>query len=158
MIETSPSIVLSLVLALLAGVSQVACTAGEAPISDEVTVYKTSTCPCCEGWIAHMQREGFRVTSENRDEDIDHIKELYGISDSNASCHTARVGGYTIEGHVPAEDVRRLLKEKPDDIVGLTAPGMPMQSPGMQPEGMVPKNFDVVAIKKDGSTEVYHRY
>jgi len=158
MIKTPPSIILSLALVLLAGVSQIACTASEAPIPTDVIVYKTSTCPCCEGWIAHMQREGFNVSSENHDDDIDRIKARYGISDKLASCHTARIGNYTIEGHVPAADVKRLLKEKPADIVGLTAPEMPMQSPGMQPEGLPPKNYDVLAIKKDGTTVVFTRY
>lgn len=158
MIKTPSSIVLSLLLALLACVSQVACTAGEAPIPDEVMAYKSSTCPCCEGWIAHMRKEGFNVTVEDRDDDIGRIKSQYGISEQNASCHTARVGGYTIEGHVPAADVRRLLKERPGDVVGLTAPGMPMRSPGMQAEGLPAKGYDVLAIKKDGSTEVFSRY
>ena len=136
----------------------VGCSTETTATPTEVMVYKSSTCPCCEGWMAHMQKEGFIVKSENRDDDMDNIKAANGVTPKLASCHTAKVGGYVIEGHVPAADVKRLLKEKPADIIGLTAPEMPMQSPGMQAEGLPPKNYDVIAIKKDGSTEVYTRY
>ena len=134
------------------------CTSETTATPTEVMVYKTSVCPCCEGWMAHLQKEGFIVKSENRDDEIDKIKAVNGITEKLASCHTAKVGGYAIEGHVPAADVKRLLKEKPADVIGLTAPGMPMQSPGMQAEGLPPKNYDVLAIKKDGSTEIYTHY
>lgn len=154
MFRASLSALSVVAIAILAG----ACTADEHVIPSDVIVYKSSTCPCCEGWIAHMQKEGFSVTAENHDDDIDRIKRQYGVSEKNASCHTARIGGYTIEGHVPAADVKRLLREKPADIVGLTAPEMPMQSPGMQAEGLPPKNYDVLAIMKDGSTKVFSRY
>ncbi len=145
-------------MVLLASIAQTACTASEQSMPTAVTVYKTTTCPCCEGWIAHMQKEGFSVSSENRDNDIDQIKAANGVTEKLASCHTAKVGGYVVEGHVPAADVKRLLKERPADVVGLTAPGMPLDSPGMQAEGLPPKGYDVIAIKKDGSTEVYTRY
>lgn len=91
-------------------------------------------------------------------EDMGAIKSKYGVTEKLASCHTALIGGYVIEGHVPAADVKRLLKEKPADIVGLTAPGMPMKSPGMQAEGLPPKGYSVIAFKKNGSTKVYTRY
>ncbi|MFC1626338.1 DUF411 domain-containing protein [Pseudomonadota bacterium] len=134
------------------------CTSETTATPTEVMVYKTSVCPCCEGWMAHMQKEGFSIKAENRDNDIDKIKAANGVTQKLASCHTAKVEGYVIEGHVPATDVKRLLKEKPADIVGLTAPGMPMKSPGMQAEGLPPKGYDVIAFKKDGTTEVYTRY
>jgi len=85
------------------------------------------------------------------------LKKKYGVPDKLASCHTAIVDGYVIEGHVPAADVTRLLKERPR-IVGLTAPGMPMQSPGMQAEGKIPRNYDVLAFDKQGKAKIYHRY
>jgi len=135
-----------------------ACSTESTATPTEVTVYKSSTCPCCEGWIRHMRNAGFKVTTEIHDNDMDRIKAENGISDKLASCHTAKVGGYVIEGHVPAADVKRLLREKPADVVGLTAPGMPIQSPGMQAEGLPTKGYDVIAIKKDGSTEVYSHY
>ncbi|HKI60553.1 MAG TPA: DUF411 domain-containing protein [Mariprofundaceae bacterium] len=148
----------AVMMVLLASVTQIACTASEQSIPTAVTVYKTSTCPCCDSWIKHMSEEGFQVTTEVRDNDMDRIKATNGVTDKLASCHTAKVGGYVIEGHVPASDVKRLLKEKPADVVGLTAPGMPMKSPGMQAEGLPPKGYDVIAFKKDGSTKVYTRY
>ena len=134
------------------------CTSETTATPTEVMVYKTSVCPCCEGWMAHMQKEGFSIKAENRDNDIDKIKAANGVTQKLASCHTAKVEGYVIEGHVPATDVKRLLKEKPSDVVGLTAPGMPLDSPGMQAEGLPPKGYNVIAIKKDGSTEVYSSY
>jgi len=142
----------------LASAAQIACTASEQSIPSTVTVYKSSTCPCCDDWVKHMSKEGFQVTTEVRDNDMDRIKASNGVTDKLASCHTAKVGGYVIEGHVPASDVKRLLKEKPANIIGLTAPGMPMKSPGMQAEGLPPKNYNVIAIKKDGTTEVFTRY
>ena len=120
-------------------------------------VYKSATCPCCDDWIKHMQKEGFKTRTEVR-KDMDSIKASNGVTPKLASCHTALISGYVIEGHVPAADVKRLLREKPADIVGLTAPGMPMKSPGMQAEGLPPKGYNVIAFKKDGSTEVYTRY
>lgn len=147
------NVMTAIVVGLLLG-----CSTETTATPTEVMVYKSSTCPCCEGWMAHMQKEGFVVTAENRDDDMDRIKAENGITENLASCHTAKVGGYVIEGHVPAADIKRLLKEKPADVIGLTAPEMPMQSPGMQAEGLPPKNYDVIAIKKDGSTEIYTRY
>jgi len=88
---------------------------------------------------------------------MDVIKAKYGVTQKLASCHTAIVDGYVIEGHVPAADVARLLKERPD-VVGLTAPGMPMKSPGMQKPGQTPKNYDVLAFDADGKSQVFTHY
>jgi len=136
----------------------IGCSAETTATATEAVVYKSSTCPCCDDWIKHLGKEGFDVKTEIRDDDMDKIKAANGVTEKLASCHTAKISGYVIEGHVPAADVKRLLKEKPTDIVGLTAPGMPMKSPGMQAEGLPPKGYDVIAFKKDGSTEVYTRY
>ena len=93
-----------------------------------MTVYKSPTCGCCSGWVDYMQAEGFTVKSIDTD-DVDSIKSEHGLTSPELkSCHTAIVDGYVIEGHVPANDVKRLLTERPG-IVGLTAPGMPMMSP-----------------------------
>ncbi len=119
-------------------------------------MYKPISCECCSGWADHLRAQGFDVVTKKR-EDMDVIKEKYGVTDKLASCHTAIVGGYVIEGHVPAADVERLLKERPD-IVGLTAPGMPMSSPGMQAVGKAPKNYDVLAFDKDGNSKVFTHY
>ncbi len=144
---------IAFVLLLLGAIS---CSQAETPMA--VVVYKSSTCPCCEGWVEHMRLSGFVVTTEVHDDDMDRIKRENGITDTTASCHTAKVGGYVIEGHVPAADVERLLKERPAGVIGLTAPGMPMRSPGMHAEGLPPKGYEVLAIKKDGATEVFSRY
>ena len=125
-------------------------------IASEMVVYKSPTCGCCSGWIVHLKTAGFNVKAFNR-EDMDSIKVEHGVQPQLASCHTALIDGYVIEGHVPAQDIQRLLKDKPA-IKGLTAPGMPMQSPGMQDEGLPPKNYDVLAFDKDGKVSLYHRY
>lgn len=143
---------LAIAIGLLTG-----CSAETTATAADIVIYKSATCPCCDDWVKHMQKEGFRTRTETRD-DMDSIKASNGVTPGLASCHTALVGGYVIEGHVPAADVKRLLKEKPADIIGLTAPGMPMKSPGMQAEGLPPKGYDVIAFKKDGSTGVYAHY
>jgi len=122
----------------------------------EVVMYKPPTCDCCTGWAEHLQRAGFKVVVHKRD-DMDVIKARHGVSRKLASCHTAIVDGYVIEGHVPAEDVARLLKERPD-VVGLTAPGMPQKAPGMQTPGLPARGYDVLAFDKSGATTLFHRY
>jgi len=122
----------------------------------DVVMYKPPTCDCCTGWAEHLSKDGFRVEVKKYD-DMDAIKAKFGVSEKLASCHTAIVDGYVIEGHVPAADVERLLKERPD-IVGLTAPGMPMKSPGMQAVGQPPQGYSVLAFDKNGNTTVFHKY
>lgn len=118
-----------------------------------VTVHKSPTCGCCQNWVAHMQRAGFPVAVKGVD-NLNPIKTEVGIPPGKGSCHTAQVGDYFVEGHVPAEDVKRLLTEKPD-ARGLTVPGMPVGSPGMEvPSGQV-DSYDVLLVAKDGSTSVY---
>jgi len=124
--------------------------------SPEIVMYKPPTCECCSGWAEHMRKAGFTVIV-NKSENMEMIKAMNGVSSNLASCHTAIVDGYVIEGHVPAADVERLLKERPN-ITGLTAPGMPMQSPGMQAEGLPPKNYKVLAFDKDGNVRVFSDY
>jgi len=125
--------------------------------AQEVTMYKSPYCGCCTGWADTLKGAGFSVTEKKSDE-MEAIKQKYGVPEKLASCHTALVGGYIIEGHVPAADIERLLREKPKDVVGLTAPGMPQQSPGMQPDGLEPKGYDVLAFDKNGNTTVFSRY
>jgi hypothetical protein len=122
-----------------------------------IEVWKSPTCGCCRGWVAHMKDSGYEVTTNNVDYDILYkIKQQAGIGEEVASCHTARIGGYVIEGHVPAGDVARLLKEKPE-AVGLAVPGMPAGSPGME-YGDEKEPYEVLLVKKDGSTEVFARH
>ena len=122
----------------------------------EVIVYKSATCGCCSKWITHLENEGFKVVSHNK-EDMNIVKKEAGLQPGLASCHTAFVDGYVIEGHVPASDIKRLLTQKLA-VLGLTAPGMPQKSPGMQPAGIAPQGFDVLAFDKTGKTTVFERY
>lgn len=119
----------------------------------EVVMYKNATCMCCAKWAVHMNEYNFNV-EERATTELYEIKQQNGISNELASCHTALVDGYVVEGHVPAEDVQRLLKERPDAI-GLTVPGMPIGSPGMEVEGRPADKYEVLLIAKDGTTSVF---
>ena len=120
----------------------------------KITVYKSPTCGCCAGWADYLQRNGFAVTTVERN-DLSQVKAHYGIGPELQSCHTAVIDGYAIEGHVPAGDIRRLIAEKPN-ASGIAAPGMPMMSPGMN--SIEPKGYDVLLFGKDVETSVYSRY
>ena len=109
---------------------------------------------CCTRWAEHMNKEGFYVI-EKITRELGEIKSEQGISNELASCHTAMIDGYIVEGHVPSQDVQRLLKERPNAI-GLSVPGMPEGSPGM--EGPNPDPYDVLLINSDGSTSVFSSY
>jgi hypothetical protein len=135
-----------LVLCALAGSGPLAA-AGE-----EVTLYKDPNCGCCSKWAEHMRANGFTV-KEIATGDMSTVKREAGVPQALGSCHTARVGGYVIEGHVPAADVKRLLADKPK-VAGLAAPGMPMGSPGM--EGPSPADpYDVVSFDAQGKARVF---
>jgi len=122
-----------------------------------IHVVKDPGCPCCNSWIGHLRDNGFSVSFEERSiEDLAAFKRERGISDALASCHTATTADYTLEGHVPAADIRRLLSERPD-AVGLAVPGMPYGSPGMGPESERDA-YDVILIRGDGTTEVFTSY
>jgi hypothetical protein len=121
-----------------------------------VEVYKTASCGCCRAWVEHMQTHGFPVKVRNL-EDLGPIKERVGVPYGLGSCHTAEVGGYFIEGHVPANEVQRLLTEKPK-AKGLVVPGMPAGSPGMEQEDGRTEPYQVLLVHEDGSTSVYASY
>ena len=95
-----------------------------------LTVYRSPTCGCCKDWVAHMEAAGFQI-NDNVTSEMETVRQTYGVPEQISSCHTALIDGYVVEGHVPATDVQRLLAEKPN-VVGLTAPGMPVGSPGME--------------------------
>ena len=116
-----------------------------------VTVYKDASCGCCKMWIEHMQASGFTVDAHDSP-DMDAVKDHYGVPSGVRSCHTALVGSYVVEGHVPASDVDRMLKEQPK-AAGLSVPGMVMGSPGM--EGTVSKPYTVLAFQKTGATTTF---
>ncbi|MDX5363351.1 MAG: DUF411 domain-containing protein [Pseudazoarcus pumilus] len=122
---------------------------------EEVVVYKDPNCGCCGKWADHLRDNGFQVR-EVATRDMALVKSEAGVPKALGSCHTALVGGYVVEGHVPAADVRRLLAEKPK-LVGLSAPGMPLGSPGM--EGPYPaERYDVVGFDAQGKTIVFSRH
>lgn len=124
-----------------------------APVADTLVVYKTATCGCCKEWIAHMEENGFTVVAHDYTAvALNELKTDSGVQSDLASCHTAMVGGYVVEGHVPADLVRRMLTERPQ-ISGLAVPGMPMGSPGM--DGPYKQKYQVIAFKRDGGREVY---
>ena len=120
-----------------------------------ITVWKSASCGCCQRWVDYLQDDGFEVIAHNVD-DVVSIKQKLGITDPALySCHTAKVGGYIIESHVPASDIRRLLSER-SKLMGLTAPGMPQMSPGMF--SIEPKGYDVVQFNAKQETGVFSSY
>jgi hypothetical protein len=119
-----------------------------------VEVYKSPTCGCCGKWVDHLKANGFRVVTHDTDDVMMHKYRL-GVPPGLGSCHTAEVGGYVVEGHVPAVEIKRLLKEHPS-AKGLVVPAMPMGSPGM--EGDHKDSYDVLLINRDGSTHTYAHY
>ncbi|MDJ0956882.1 MAG: DUF411 domain-containing protein [Arenicellales bacterium] len=122
---------------------------------DEIVVYKSPTCGCCTGWVEYLEKNGFTVQTHNTDR-LNEIKARLGLTDRRLmSCHTAVVDGYVIEGHVPVDDIKRLLSERPK-IKGITAPGMPQLSPGMNSE--IPKDYDVLSFDAQGNIEVFSSY
>ena len=125
--------------------------AAEAP---RLSVAKSPTCGCCGAWVQHMRAAGFEVeVREVADDELQALKEKAGLAPEHRSCHTAEVDGYVVEGHVPAEDVSRLLAERPDAL-GLTVPGMPAGSPGMD-MGDMRDPYDTLLIRRDGAAEVF---
>lgn len=137
---------------LLAGCTTI--QAENAVADKEMTVYRSPTCGCCGKWIEHVKNNHFAV-KDIVSNDMDAIKEKYGIPDKLGSCHTAIVDGYVIEGHVPAADIQKLLASKPD-VVGLSAPGMPMGSPGMEMGGS--QDYNVMSFDKDGKVQVFSEH
>jgi len=128
-----------------------------AAAEDPVEVWRSPTCQCCGAWVEHLKKSGFSVkVNSTTPSMLDRLKRQVGIGKDLASCHTGKIGPYIIEGHVPASDIRRLLAERPDAL-GLTVPGMPLGSPGME-RGDESEPYEVLLIKKDGTTEVFARH
>jgi hypothetical protein len=138
------------ILSIAAPLALLACTQSAAAATLMVT--KTATCPCCKDWVEHMKKAGFKV--QVRDvEDLTPVARKLGVPDTLRSCHTSQTGGYTIEGHVPAADVKRLLAAKPKGL-GLAVPGMVPGSPGMD-QGSTRVPYKVLLFQKDGKTSVF---
>ena len=138
-----------------AALAMLAVPAAAAPRAQPaVEVYKSATCGCCGKWIEHLQANGFTVRAHDVAEPPVY-RAKFGVPDALGSCHTATVGGYVLEGHVPAQEVKRLLAERPR-ARGLAVPAMPLGSPGM--EGPRADPYEVLLIELDGRTRVYARY
>ena len=120
-----------------------------------VTVWKTPNCGCCKAWVTHLQKNGFAVVV-NDVKDTAPIRVKLGMPEKMGSCHTATLGDYVLEGHVPAREIRQLLREKPKAL-GLAVPGMPMGSPGMEMGG-TGDAYNVMLVLHDGSSRVYKSY
>lgn len=118
-----------------------------------VIVYKSPTCGCCSGWVDYMKEQGFQVQVHDVN-DLNAIKRQFAVPSDLESCHTALHGGYVIEGHVSAEDIRRLLSERPA-VAGIAAPGMPVGSPGMEVPGRPADRYNVIAFDKSGARSTF---
>lgn len=140
-----------------------AASLGAAPIAQtttpangpQVSIYKTPTCGCCAKWVDHLKHAGFQTTvTDMPQESLNAVKTKHKVPAAVHSCHTALVDGYVVEGHVPASEVKRLLKEKPK-VVGLAVPGMPLGSPGMEVSGVTAQPYDVLTFDAQGKTKVF---
>jgi hypothetical protein len=121
-----------------------------------LTVYKDPSCGCCTKWIDHLRASGFRPTVHDRT-DMDALKDGLGVPATLRSCHTAVAGKYVVEGHVPAADIKRLIKTAPTGIIGIAVPGMPAGSPGMEMGGRIDR-YDVIAFSANGATTTFARH
>ena len=146
-----PALLLTVFLPLAAPSASMAQGTGALP---PVTVYKSPWCGCCTGWVAHMRKNGFEVDARDVN-DLTPVKQAFAVPGDLQSCHTAEIAGYTIEGHVPAADIMRLLQEATEGVTGLSVPGMVAGSPGMG-EGDTP--YQVISFKADGTTGVWASY
>jgi len=127
-----------------------------APAKAAITVYKDPSCGCCTAWADHLTENGFAVTVEE-DTDMAALKAKLGVPDDLGSCHTGVIAGYAIEGHVPAEDIKRLLAQKPSAI-GLAVPAMPINSPGMEVPGEPDEPYTVWLFNKDGTRSAFAKH
>ena len=144
---------------MLVGLGVVAAGAAGLPVGLEaqttITVYKDANCGCCQKWVDHMKANGFAASVTNST-DMPAIKARHKVGSALQSCHTSIVGGYVIEGHVPASDVRTLLTRKPTGIIGLTIPGMPPSAPGMDLTPFQP--YTVLSFDAQGKTTVFAQH
>ena len=145
-----------LVAAGVAGIRLAAQVPGISAKPTPITVYKSSSCECCAKWVSHLGDNGFEPVVHN-EEDMDAIKAQLGVPVAVRSCHTALVDNYLIEGHVPASDIQRLVRQQPE-VSGLAVPGMSSGTPGMAQPGQRITGFEVVAFQRDGTTKRFARY
>jgi hypothetical protein len=150
--------IVPVLLALVAAVALGAAANRPAPVvpgdaSSVITVYKSPSCGCCQAWVDYLKANGFEVKTIDLD-DLSEIKTVSGVPRAIQTCHTALVGGYVIEGHVPADAITRMLKEQPK-IAGIGVAGMPAGSPGMVVPGTPAQHYDVMSWDRTGKTSVY---
>jgi hypothetical protein len=143
------------ILKILVSLLLLVTSYGYAVEIQEITVYRSPSCGCCSGWIKHLQEHQFKVI-DIKSNNMNELKQKYGIPEKLASCHTAIIDGYVIEGHVPADDIKQLVSQKLD-IIGLTVPEMPVGTPGME-MGQRKDPFSVLTFDKNGNTTVFKKY
>ena len=122
----------------------------------EMTVYRSPSCGCCGVWVDHAKKHGFKI-EDIKTEEMEAIKQQHNVPAELASCHTTIIDGYVMEGHIPADDIKRFLAQKPDDLIGLAVPGMPIGTPGMEARD-IKQPFQVLAFNDKGETTVYKEY
>ena len=122
----------------------------------EMTVYRSPSCGCCGVWVEHAQKHGFKI-EDIKTEEMEALKQKHNIPEELASCHTTIIDGYVMEGHIPADDIKRFLAQKPDNMVGLAVPGMPIGTPGMEAKD-IKQPFQVLAFNDKGEVEVFKEY
>ena len=147
-------------VALLGAAALHTTALGQTTSKPQAEVWKSPTCGCCKDWVKHLQDNGFEVKTYDVSEAAKSaLRSKLGMAEKFGSCHTALIGGYVVEGHVPAQDIRKLLKERPKAI-GLSVPGMPVGSPGMDgPEyGGRKDAYAVLLVQRDGNSSVYQQY
>ncbi len=121
----------------------------------DMTVYRSPSCGCCGAWVEHATKHGFRI-KDIKTESIEELKQKYNVPPKLVSCHTAIIDGYVMEGHIPADDIKRFLEQKPE-LAGLAVPGMPLGTPGME-AGDLKQPFQVLAFNDKGEVEVFNEY
>ncbi|MDJ0534884.1 MAG: DUF411 domain-containing protein [Xenococcaceae cyanobacterium MO_207.B15] len=122
----------------------------------EMTVYRSPSCGCCGVWVEHALKHGFKI-EDIKTEEMEALKQKHNIPAELASCHTTIIDGYVMEGHIPADDIKRFLIEQPDNLVGLAVPGMPIGTPGMEARD-IKQPFQVLAFNDKGEIEVFKEY
>ena len=122
----------------------------------EMTVYRSPSCGCCGVWVDHAKKHGFKI-EDIKTEEMEALKQKHNVPAELASCHTTIIDGYVMEGHIPADDIKRFLAEKPDDLIGLAVPGMPIGTPGMEARD-IKQPFQVLAFNDKGEVEVFKEY
>ncbi|MGI9521224.1 MAG: DUF411 domain-containing protein [Hyphomicrobiaceae bacterium] len=146
----------ALALVVATGIMLATSLVAIAQVQSRVEIWKSPYCGCCTKWVDKMKAAGFEVRIHNTD-NLSAIKRLHAVPEKLRSCHTAKVGGYVVEGHVPIADVLRLLSERPK-VIGISVPGMPIGSPGMEVPSGEKEPYDVLTFNAQGTTRVFAKH